>query len=72
MTTTSKRKLLSHKEFAKLLGCHRATLHRWRSAGLVPDPVYIGDTPKFKADEVEAWLDACCPPARKWRYEKQL
>lgn len=62
-------KLLSHKELSQLLNIHRATLHRWRSTELVPEPVYIGAAPRWRADEIEAWLNAGCPPARRWRYD---
>lgn len=70
MSPMTKQKLLTHQELAEFLNVHRATLHRWRSAEIVPEPLYIGDTPRWRSDEIEAWLEAGCPPVRKWKYEK--
>ena len=65
-------KLLSHSEVANLLDVHRCTLHRWRSAGLVPDPVYISGLPRWFPEEIYAWLNAGAPPARKWNQVKKV
>jgi len=46
MSKNAGKKLLSHSDVAGLLDIHRCTLHRWRSTGLVPDPIYISEVSK--------------------------
>ncbi len=71
MLKTIQQKLLSHKDVSRLLGVHRCTLHRWRSTGLIPDPIYISGLPRWRPDEIHAWLDAGAPSARKWAQIKK-
>jgi len=71
MNKTAGKKLLSHADVAGLLDVHRCTLHRWRSTGLVPDPIYISGLPRWRPGEIYAWLDAGAPPARKWNQAKK-
>jgi len=52
MSAIDHKKLLSHSDMAKLLVVHRCTLHRWRSTGLVPEPLYISGVPRWRPDEV--------------------
>ena len=68
MSNTAQQKLLSHSDVARLLDVHRCTLHRWRSAGLIPAPIYISGVPRWKPQEIYAWLDAGAPPIRKWKH----
>jgi excisionase family DNA binding protein len=50
--------LLSPDEVARWLGKPKATLYAWRSRGLGPRGIRVGNLLRYRKSEVEAWLDA--------------
>jgi predicted DNA-binding transcriptional regulator AlpA len=43
------------------------TWRAWDSAGRIPQPVRIGRSTFWRADELRAWVAAGCPDRRTWR-----
>ena len=47
----------------------RTTLRTWRtwdSGGQIPQPVRIGRSTFWRADELRAWVEAGCPRRKEW------
>jgi len=62
---------LSAIEAAALLGICRAQFWKLNSAGKVPLPVYLGSkAPRWRTDELRAWLAASCPDRLEWERRK--
>ncbi len=51
-------RLLTARELADVLGMAPATVLDWHEAGRIPS-FKIGTAVRFRASEVEAWLDGC-------------
>lgn len=53
---------------AHLCGVSRATWWRLHSAGKCPMPVRVtSKSPRWRVDELRAWLDAGCPDRQSWQ-----
>jgi predicted DNA-binding transcriptional regulator AlpA len=46
--------LLSDRDASALMGCGRSTLWRWASEGVIPKPLKIGGTSRWKRADIEA------------------
>ncbi len=53
--------LLTKEETTKLLRCSMRHLENLVNAGLCPQPVRIGKTPRFRKQELLEWINAGCP-----------
>ena len=51
-------KLLTSRELADALGFSPATIQDWSEAGRIPG-FRVGGRLRFRASEVEAWLEGC-------------
>ncbi len=58
--------LLSAEELGERLGFSARTIWRLRSAGKLPQPVKIGGSIRWRADEIDAWVRAGCPNIAAW------
>ena len=56
------------KRLGDMLGISERSVRRLDSAGKLPRPVKIGGSVRWRLGEVEAWLDAGCPPRSKWAF----
>ncbi|MBC7820701.1 MAG: helix-turn-helix domain-containing protein [Planctomycetaceae bacterium] len=54
--------LLPASEVAKVLAISIRTLWRLESAGKLPLAVRIGSSKRWRQDELDAWIEAGCPP----------
>jgi predicted DNA-binding transcriptional regulator AlpA len=63
---TTRDPLLSKKDLAKRLGVSTRTIDRRRSAGDILEPVGGAGQPRWRPDEVDAWIAAGCPRAEVW------
>ncbi len=59
--------LLTAQEVADLLGVPIGSLHRWRYTGTGPRAVIVGRHVRFRATDVESWLDRQPERARRTR-----
>lgn len=50
--------LLSVEEVATYLGIPTATIYKWRSCGIGPRAARVGKHLRFRAADVERWLEA--------------
>jgi predicted DNA-binding transcriptional regulator AlpA len=53
--------LMSAETLGERLGFSVRTIWRLKSAGKLPQPVRIGGSFRWRADEIEAWVQAGCP-----------
>ena len=58
--------LLSAQNLAKRLAISVRTLWRLRTSGKMPKPVKLGGTVRWRAEEIDAWVQAGCPNANVW------
>lgn len=55
------------KDAAVLLGISRAQLWKLHASGKLPLPVRLGaKAPRWRVDELRAWLTAGCPDRATW------
>lgn len=66
------RLLLSAKEVGQVLSLARSTVFVMHSAGKLPAPVRpTGGDPRWRADEIAAWVQAGCPARDAWERSKR-
>ena len=58
--------LLRTHEAAALCGKSQRTWRTWDAAGHIPQPIRIGRSTLWRADELRAWVAAGCPRRREW------
>ena len=58
--------LLRTHEAAALCGKSQRTWRSWDAAGHIPQPIRIGRSTLWRADELRAWVAAGCPQRREW------
>lgn len=58
--------LLDAAQAATLAGVSRSHWWSLHSAALVPFPVKLGRATRWRRHEIEAWIDAGCPPRHEW------
>jgi predicted DNA-binding transcriptional regulator AlpA len=52
-----KGELLNTAQAMKWLGVSESTWHRWKSAGLLPQPVRLPGRPRWRLKDLERWLE---------------
>ena len=62
------RLLIDFKEAASLLKVSPRTIWRMRSSKVIPDPIRVGRAVRWRYDELKVWVEAGCPPQKKWQY----
>lgn len=50
--------LLTVEQVAHWIGKPKATLYAWRTRGLGPRAIRVGNVLRYRRSEVERWLDA--------------
>lgn len=59
---------ITASDAARLLGISRGQFWKLHSAGKVPPPIYLGrKAPRWRLDELRAWLAAGCPDRQTWQ-----
>lgn len=58
--------LLTAKQSAAICGKSLRTWRTWDSAGWIPQPVRIGRSTLWRADELRDWVAAGCPRREEW------
>lgn len=58
--------LVSAKQAAVMCGKSLRTWRSWDSAGRIPQPVRIGRSTLWRADELRKWVKAGCPRRAEW------
>jgi len=62
---------LAAADAAKVLAISRAQFWKLHAAGKTPAPVYLGTkAPRWRADELRAWLAAGAPDRQTWERVK--
>ena len=56
--------LLTPDQVATWIGKPKATLYAWRSRGLGPRAIRIGNALRYRRSDVERWLDEHTDPRR--------
>jgi predicted DNA-binding transcriptional regulator AlpA len=60
------RELIDAHEFGGLLSLSDRSIRRKDRAGLIPRPVDLGGSIRWRLAEVRAWIQAGCPPRKAW------
>jgi len=58
--------LLTAKQSAAICGKSLRTWRTWDSAGWIPQPVRIGRSTLWRANELREWVVAGCPRRKEW------
>ena len=58
--------LLRTPAAAAMLNTSVRTLRMWDAAGKIPQPIHIGRSTFWRADELRAWVAAGCPRRKDW------
>jgi predicted DNA-binding transcriptional regulator AlpA len=58
--------LLTARKSAAICGKSLRTWRTWDSAGLIPQPIRIGRSTLWRADELREWVAARCPRRADW------
>lgn len=58
--------LLTAKQASSMCGKSLRTWRTWDSAGWIPQPVRIGRSTLWRADELREWVAAGCPRREEW------
>lgn len=53
--------LLTAKDLSEMLGVSVRQVRRMQAAEKLPEAIYIGRLPRWRASEIIAWMDAGCP-----------
>lgn len=56
--------LLRDSDLAERLNVSRRQIWKLRANGLIPEPVHLGTSTRWRATDIDAWLLAGCP--RDW------
>jgi predicted DNA-binding transcriptional regulator AlpA len=62
--------LITAKQAAAICGKSLRTWRTWDSAGWIPQPVRIGRSTLWRADELRDWVAAGCPRRDEWEARK--
>ena len=65
-TTSPLPLLLTARQAATLCGKSLRTWRSWDAAGRIPQPVRIGRSTLWRAEELRAWVAAGCPRRKHW------
>jgi predicted DNA-binding transcriptional regulator AlpA len=58
--------MMRKKALAQVLDLSERSLTRKDSAGQIPRAVNIAGAKRWRRTEIEAWIDAGCPPRDQW------
>lgn len=60
------KQLLTVKEVAAALKVSPRQVWKLKTMGRLPWPVRLGRSVRWRADEIEAWIEAGCPTRERW------
>lgn len=72
MTTTKENELLTVGEVAGKRKLSTRAIWKFRDAGTLPSPVKIGRAVRWRASDINAWMDAGCPNCRKTNWQNKI
>jgi predicted DNA-binding transcriptional regulator AlpA len=58
----NERLLVGANALAWCMDCDPTTLKRWAAKGLMPKPIKIGNSIRWDAQTIRAWIDGGCQP----------
>ena len=64
--------LLSAESLAQMIQVSVRTVWRLRSSGKLPRPVKVGGSIRWRADEVQNWIEDGCPAYAEWELHKSV
>ena len=72
ITTPGELRLVDAKALAELLSTSVRTVWRLRAAGLLPRPVRIAGSVRWRRSDVELWLELECPNQSEFEIRKKV
>ena len=70
MEATVQSTLMGVNDVADFLGVSARQVWNLRSQGLLPEPVRLGRSSRWRRAELVAWVDAGCPSRTEWIAER--
>ena len=70
MDATVESALMGVNDVAEFLGVSTRQVWNLRSQGLLPDPVRLGRSSRWRRAELAAWVGAGCPARDEWIAER--
>lgn len=61
-------KLISSREFARMLGISQRSLKRALDKGAIPEPIDMPGYRRWRRVQVEKWIDQNCPAINQFNY----
>ncbi|MBX3412617.1 MAG: helix-turn-helix domain-containing protein [Pirellulales bacterium] len=58
--------LISPDDLATILKVSKRTLWRLLSGAKLPRPIHVGRSPRWRLEEINAWIEAGCPDLESW------
>jgi predicted DNA-binding transcriptional regulator AlpA len=58
--------LLTARQAGELCGVSEATWWRLHAAAKCPASIKIGNSTRWRIEELRAWINACCPHRSEW------
>ena len=49
-------RLLSVKDIAELVGCHKNTIWNWSRTGKMPKPLALGNLTRWRLSDIKTWI----------------
>lgn len=71
-TQATAEKLISAKTLGGLLSTSVRTIWRKRSAGQLPKPVRIGGSVRWRASDIDLWIEWGCPNQAEFKAKKEV
>ncbi|MCC7291373.1 MAG: helix-turn-helix domain-containing protein [Phycisphaerales bacterium] len=62
--------LLTVRDVAGVLRISSRQVQKLRASGRIPAPVKLARSTRWRADEIQAWVQAGCPAADEWTARK--
>lgn len=72
MSSTMTPTVLTVATLAVLLDTSTRTIYRLDSSGMIPKPIRLGGRPRWRRDEIEAWISAGMPSRETWETIRSL
>jgi len=63
--------LLDARHVAALLSVSARQVWRLNATAMIPTPVRIGRSVRWRRDEIDAWVAAGCPPRDRWEATRE-
>jgi predicted DNA-binding transcriptional regulator AlpA len=65
-------RMIGAAEAARRCGISRTAWYNLKAGGRLPTPIRLGRRVLWRVEELEAWMDAKCPPRHQWQWSGEV